>query len=100
MRIHLWMVVALGWLSCEQKPSLARRVSQGVTEALPRSTVRLENPTTLKIAVKPDAGEYEVSLENLTLQCAKGEEACSAGIRATVANVVHTARAEENGEKL
>src|SRR4051812_35500653 len=76
-------------VACSQRPSLADRVGERLQEALPGAAVKVEDPGTLKITVKPDGGEYVLSLDNLRLQCAKGAEACEQGIDATVGNVVH-----------
>jgi uncharacterized protein YtpQ (UPF0354 family) len=77
----------LSLLGCAQKPKLAERVEKALLRALPDAQVKIEDPATLKVKLKEHGGEFTVSLDNLRLECAKGEGACRDAIDSLVANV-------------
>jgi hypothetical protein len=64
-------------------------VRERILAALPGATVAVEGPSTLKVRVKPggDRVEAMLPLDDLRLQCAKGERDCADGIEATLANL-------------
>jgi uncharacterized protein YtpQ (UPF0354 family) len=72
--------------ACQNKDSLAERVQRELLRAMPRAQVRIESPTVLKVKATPEGNEFTLGLDNLKLECAKGEELCRGAIENLVAN--------------